>query len=76
METVFVMIVCDADHGSEAVRRIQKMAAVQEVMPTFGAYDLLVRIDAGTVEGIEHAVSREIRRMPGIISTCTLAVAR
>ena len=49
------MIVCDADHGSEAVRRIQKMAAVQEVMPTFGAYDLLVRIDAGTVEGIEHA---------------------
>ncbi|MDQ6863853.1 MAG: Lrp/AsnC ligand binding domain-containing protein [Thermoproteota archaeon] len=38
----------------------------------YGAYDIIVRVAAGTVEELQQAVKSDIRRIDNIVSTVTL----
>ena len=45
---------------------------VIQAYQVYGAYDIIVRVAAGTVEELQQAVKSDIRRLDNIVSTVTL----
>ncbi len=66
-------VLASVKRGSErdAVRRIQKIKGVTEVLITYGMWDLIVRIETGNLEKLNSIIS-DIRQLPEIEQTNTL----
>jgi len=60
--------------GSEEsiIQQLMKLDGVIEVHGTFGAYDILAKIESSTVELLREIISRKIRKLDKIRSTLTL----
>ena len=47
---------------------------VKNAFVTFGAYDIIVEMEADTQENFDKAISLKIRSMPRVVSTMTLNI--
>jgi len=63
MATAYVLINCEL--GSEE-------AIIQQLKGTFGAYDILAKIESDTVEKLRETITWKIRKIEKIRSTLTL----
>ena len=74
MSIAFVLI--NTDMGSEAGvgQEIQKIDEVKEVYGVYGVYDLVVRIEAETLQELKDAISNKIRTLENVRSTLTMIV--
>ncbi len=61
-------------HEMEVMNDILKIEGIKEVMGTFGQYDIFVKVQVPTRAQIEKIITKEIRRIPNVISTTTLPV--
>ena len=51
--------------------KLKELAGVKEVYLIFGRYDLLVHLEAETIDEISRIVDDEIRNIPGVQATET-----
>lgn len=74
MELAFVLVKSKMGHEMEVMNDILKIEGIKEVMGTFGQYDIFVKVQVPTRAQIEKIITKEIRRIPNVISTTTLPV--
>jgi len=55
-------------------QEIQKIDEVKEVYGVYGVYDLVVRIEAETLQELKDAISNKIRTLENVRSTLTMIV--
>ena len=72
MATAYVLINCELGSEEEIIKQLKELEGVTEVHGTFGAYDILSKIESSTVEALRETVTWKIRKIDKIRSTLTL----
>ena len=74
METAYVLVKSVMAHEMEVMHEILKLDSVKEAKGTFGVYDIFVKIEANTAQDVEDVITKNIRKIPNVVSTTTLSV--
>jgi len=72
MATAYVLINCELGSEEEIIKQLKELEGVTEVHGTFGAYDILAKIESSTVEVLRETITWKIRKIEKIRSTLTL----
>ena len=72
MATAYVLINCELGSEESIISHLKTLEGVIEVLGTFGAYDILAKIESGTVEALRETITWKIRKIEKIRSTLTL----
>ena len=74
MGTTYVLINCDLGHEEEIIDKLKKISQVKDVQGTFGAYDILAKIESHEENKLRETITNNIRKIDRIRSTLTLTV--
>ncbi len=74
MELAFVLVKSKMGHEMEVMNALLKIDGVKEAIGTYGQYDIFVKVQATTRPEIEKIITKEMRKIPNVISTTTLPV--
>ncbi len=72
MAKAYVLINCELGSEEAVISQIKSIEGVKEVHGTFGAYDILVKIESDRVETLREVITWKIRKIEHIRSTLTL----
>ena len=72
MATAYVLINCELGSEESIISQLKNLEGVIEVHGTFGAYDILAKIESGTVEALRETITWKIRKIEKIRSTLAL----
>lgn len=72
MATAYVLVNCELGSEEQVIAELKSIDGVAEVSGTFGAYDILAKIESSQVEALRETVTWKIRKIPKIRSTLTL----
>ena len=72
MATAYVLINCELGSEESIIQELKNLDGVIEVHGTFGAYDILAKIESSTVEDLRETITWKIRKIEQIRSTLTL----
>ena len=72
MATAYVLINCELGSEESIIQELKNLDGVIEVHGTFGAYDILVKIESTTVDVLRETITWKIRKIDQIRSTLTL----
>ena len=72
MATAYVLINCELGSEESIIQQLKNIDSVIEVHGTFGAYDILAKIESPTVEVLRESITWKIRKIDQIRSTLTL----
>ena len=72
MATGYVLINCELGSEEAVIGELKSIDGVKEVHGTFGAYDILAKVQSDQVEKLRETITWKIRKIPKIRSTLTL----
>ncbi len=72
MKSAYVLINCDIDSGEDVISHLKTIDGVKEVHGTFGAYDVIVKMESDNHDTLRDTLTWKIRKMERIRSTLTL----
>ena len=72
MATAYVLIKCELGSEESIISQLKTLEGIIEVHGTFGAYDILAKIESSTVEALRETITWKIRKIEKIRSTLTL----
>ena len=74
MPLAFVMIAAETGRESEALDELKKIEHVKEAYLTYGAYDIVAKVETETKEKLEEIITGKVRRLSSVRSTLTMIV--
>jgi len=74
MTVAFLFINADIGAEDKVVVELRKIANVKEAYVTYGVYDIVVRIEAESLEKLKEIVTSKIRQLANVRSTLTTIV--
>jgi len=72
MAEAYVLINCEIGSEEKVISELKSVDGVKEVHGTFGAYDVLAKVEAEQVETLRETITWKIRKIDKIRSTLTL----
>ena len=72
--SAFILIEVAGDHSKSAYKTIQRIAGVKAAYPVSGNYDLIVHIEADSMEVLSDLLMSKIRAVDGVTKTNTCIV--
>ena len=72
MAQAYVLINCELGSEESIISQLKTLEGIIEVHGTFGAYDILAKIESSTVEALRETITWKIRKIEKIRSTLTL----
>lgn len=72
MPISYVLINCELGSEEAIISELKSIEGVVEVHGTFGAYDILAKVESSQIETIREIITWKIRKIPKIRSTLTL----
>ncbi len=72
MKTAYVLINCDLGYEEQIIEELKHTSDVKEAHGTFGAYDILAKVESADVETLRETIMWKIRKMSRVRSTLTL----
>ena len=74
MAEAYVLVNCDLGAEEEIISGLKQIEQVKEVHGTFGAYDIIAKVQSESVDKLREAITWKIRKMDKIRSTLPLTV--
>ena len=74
MPTAFVLINAEAGSETEILEALRKMENVKEAHGVYGVYDIVARVEAGSLDQLKEIITWKIRRLDKVRSTLTMIV--
>ncbi|MFQ5762377.1 MAG: Lrp/AsnC family transcriptional regulator [Candidatus Bathyarchaeia archaeon] len=74
MPVAFVMINTDTGREEDVLKKLKKLSNVKEVYTVYGVYDIVVKVEAESMEKLKENVFANIRRIEEVRSTLTMIV--
>ena len=74
MHKGYILLNCDLGSEEYVAEELKRIPQVKNAFVTFGAYDIIVEMEADTQENFDKAISLKIRSMPRVVSTMTLNI--
>jgi len=72
MATAYVLIVCDLGYEEQIIEELKHFSDVKEVHGTFGAYDILAKLESDEPNTLKKTITWKIRKLDKVRSTLTL----
>jgi len=72
METAFILVNCDLGSEEGIIDDLKHIESVKEVHGTFGAYDIIAKIESPEREKLRETITWNIRKLEHVRSTLTL----
>ncbi len=72
MVSAFVLITCDLGAEEDVISHLKTIDGVKEVHGTFGAYDIIAKIESDNQETLRDTIAWKIRKIERIRATLTL----
>ena len=72
--SAFIMVDVAGDHTKSAYKTITRIPRVKKVDAVTGSFDLVVQIEAETLEMLNELVLSRIRGVDGVIKTSTAII--
>jgi DNA-binding Lrp family transcriptional regulator len=70
--TAFVLIHTDLGIKTDVMKELKTIKEVKEAHRVYGVYDIIARIEAGTMMDLKDIISEKIRHLYGVRSTITM----
>ena len=74
MPLAFVLINAEIGSEDEVVTELRKIGNVKESYVVYGVYDIVVKVEADTMEKVKETITWNIRRLDKVRSTLTMIV--
>jgi len=74
MGFAYVLINCDLGYEEDIISQLKTIDRVKDVYGTFGAYDILAKVESDDVDKLRDTIISKIRKLDRIRSTLTLMV--
>ena len=74
MATAYVLINCDLGYEEQIIEELKHISDVKEVHGTFGAYDILAKVESDQISTLRETIMWKIRKIRRVRSTLTLMV--
>ncbi len=72
MEIAYVLISCDLGTEETVIEDLKHIDSVKEVQGTFGAYDIIVKVENQKRDKIKETIIWNIRKLEHVRSTLSL----
>ena len=72
MAQAYVLVNCELGSEEAVITQLKSIEGVTEVHGTFGAYDILAKVESDRVEALREIITWKIRKIENIRSTLTL----
>ena len=72
MDTAFVLVNCDLGSEEAVLGELKHLDSVKEVHGTFGAYDMIAKVENVDRDKVQDTITWNIRKIPHVRSTLTL----
>lgn len=72
MVTAYVLINCDLGSEDGVIEALKNIEDVKEINGTFGAYDIIAKVDNSELDTLRETITWKIRKIDRIRSTLTL----
>ena len=72
MATAYVLINCDLGSEEQIIEELKHISDVKEVHGTFGAHDILAKVESDQISTLRETIMWEIRKIDKVRSTVTL----
>ena len=72
MATAYVLINCELGSEESIIKQLKSLPGIVEVHGTFGADDILGKIESSTLEDLRETITWKIRKIEQIRATLTL----
>jgi len=72
METAYVLVNCDLGTEDTIMEDLKHIDSVKEVFGTFGAYDIIAKVENPDKDKLRETITWNIRRLEHVRSTLTL----
>ncbi|MHA2394833.1 MAG: Lrp/AsnC ligand binding domain-containing protein [Promethearchaeota archaeon] len=74
MAIAFVMITSEIGAEDKILKGLKAIPEVKEAHVVYGVYDIILRVEAETMNKLKDVISWKIRRFEGVRSTITMIV--
>ena len=74
MPQAFVLINSEIGAEDELLKELEKLENIKEAYSVYGVYDIIVKVEAETMEKLKEIVTWKIRRLDKVRSTLTMIV--
>lgn len=74
MPQAFVLINAEIGSEDELLKELKKIPNVKEAHTVYGVYDIVVTVEAETMEKLKELVTWKVRRLDKVRSTLTMIV--
>jgi len=74
MPTAFVLINSELGKEDDILKELRSIENVKEAHFVYGVYDIIVKVEAESMEKLKDLVTFKIRRLPDVRSTLTMTV--
>lgn len=74
MPTAFVLVNTEIGCEEEILEELKKIPNVKEAYAVYGVYDIIAKVEAGTMDELKEVISWRIRRLDKVRSTLTMLV--
>ncbi len=74
MATAIVLINTDIGAEEEVLSELDRIEGVTEAYVVYGVYDIVVKVQAPSMDRLKEIVTTRIRRLPKVRSTLTMIV--
>ena len=70
----FILLNCKNNQEKNIIENLREIPEVKEIQCVTGPYDILVKVEAGTVEKLHEAITWKIRKIKNVRSTYALKI--
>ena len=76
MATAYVLINCDLGYEEFIISELKEIETVKEIWGVLGAYDIIVKLEAGALDEVSKTITLKIRKLDKIRFTMTLNIIK
>lgn len=74
MASAYLLLNVETGTDEEVLDSLKPLQEVKEARMVYGVYDIVVRVEAETMEELKNVVSWTIRRLDRVCSTMTMII--
>ena len=76
MVLAYVMMKMQVGMDDQVIGEIKSLKQIEEANATYGAYDLVIKVNFKTIEDLDRFIFEKIRKIKGVNETSSMIVAK
>lgn len=74
--SAYIMMKMQVGIDEQVLAEIKTLKQIEEANATYGAYDLVIKVNFKTIEDLDRFIFERLRRIKGITETSSMIVAK